>query len=86
MTRLHGTALRVTIFIGENDAFPHRPLSSEIVHRAHKAGLAGRASSTASRASASGARFFAAANVVAGVVAGLGAAFTGAALARAVWG
>ncbi len=35
MTRLHGTALRVTIFIGENDAFPHRPLSSEIVHRAH---------------------------------------------------
>jgi CrcB protein len=33
-----------------------------------------------------GARFFAAANVVAGVVAGLGAAFAGTALARAVWG
>ncbi|EFE65084.1 predicted protein [Streptomyces viridosporus ATCC 14672] len=41
MTRLHGTAPRVTIFIGENDAFPHRPLSSEIAHRAHKSGLAG---------------------------------------------
>lgn len=33
-----------------------------------------------------GARFFAAANVVASVVAGLGAAFTGAALAQAAWG
>ncbi|WP_081238338.1 DUF190 domain-containing protein [Streptomyces viridosporus] len=41
MTRPHGTALRVTIFIGENDTFHHRPLSSEIVHRAHEAGLAG---------------------------------------------
>ncbi|MFE2931012.1 fluoride efflux transporter CrcB [Streptomyces sp. NPDC059278] len=33
-----------------------------------------------------GARFYAAANVTASVVAGLGAAFTGATLARAVWG
>ncbi|MFE3907456.1 fluoride efflux transporter CrcB [Streptomyces sp. NPDC059153] len=33
-----------------------------------------------------GARFYAAANVVASVVAGLGAAFTGAALAQAIWG
>ncbi|GAA4596383.1 hypothetical protein GCM10023194_68450 [Planotetraspora phitsanulokensis] len=33
-----------------------------------------------------GARFFAVANVVASVVAGLGAAFVGAAVARAVWG
>ncbi|GHB51224.1 hypothetical protein GCM10010306_051150 [Streptomyces umbrinus] len=33
MTRLHGTALRVTIFIRENDTFHHRPLYSEIVHR-----------------------------------------------------
>lgn len=41
MTRLHGTALRVTIFVGENDTWHHRPLYSEIVHRAHKAGLAG---------------------------------------------
>jgi PII-like signaling protein len=41
MTRLHGTALRVTIFIGANDTVRHRPLYSEIVHRAHTAGLAG---------------------------------------------
>jgi CrcB protein len=33
-----------------------------------------------------GARFFAVANVVAGVVAGLGAAFTGVVLAQALWG
>lgn len=33
-----------------------------------------------------GARFLAAANVTAGVVAGLGAAFAGTALAQAVWG
>jgi PII-like signaling protein len=31
----------VTIFIGENDCWHHKPLCSEIVHRAHKAGLAG---------------------------------------------
>ena len=41
MTRLTGRALRVTIFIGENDVWHHRPLYSEIVHRAHRAGLAG---------------------------------------------
>ena len=41
MTRLTGSALRVTIFIGENDTWHHRPLYSEIVHRAHSAGLAG---------------------------------------------
>ncbi|WP_459755350.1 DUF190 domain-containing protein [Streptomyces sennicomposti] len=41
MTRLTGTALRLTIFIGENDTWHHRPLYSEIVHRAHRAGLAG---------------------------------------------
>jgi CrcB protein len=33
-----------------------------------------------------GARFYAAANVVVSVVAGLGAAFTGVAVARALWG
>ncbi|PJN36865.1 chromosome condensation protein CrcB [Streptomyces sp. CB02959] len=33
-----------------------------------------------------GARFFAVANVVASLVAGLGAAFTGAAFAQAIWG
>ncbi|KOG86640.1 fluoride efflux transporter CrcB [Streptomyces varsoviensis] len=37
------------------------------------------------RLAESGARFFAAANAVASVVAGLGAAFTGAALAQALW-
>ncbi|GGW36759.1 fluoride efflux transporter CrcB [Streptomyces griseoloalbus] len=37
------------------------------------------------RLAETGARFFAAANVVAGVVAGVGAAFTGAGLAQAIW-
>jgi CrcB protein len=37
------------------------------------------------RLAETGARFFAVANVAASVVAGLGAAFTGAALAQAVW-
>ncbi|MGN9762073.1 DUF190 domain-containing protein [Streptomyces sp. SD31] len=41
MTRLTGRALRVTVFIGENDTWHHKPLYSEIVHRAHAAGLAG---------------------------------------------
>ncbi|GLW58216.1 DUF190 domain-containing protein [Kitasatospora phosalacinea] len=41
MTRLTGRALRVTVFVGEDDLWHHRPLYSEIVHRAHAAGLAG---------------------------------------------
>jgi PII-like signaling protein len=41
MTRLTGTALRLTLFIGENDTWHHKPLFSEVVHRAHRAGLAG---------------------------------------------
>ncbi|MGI5373128.1 DUF190 domain-containing protein [Streptomyces sp. CA-251387] len=41
MTRLTGRALRVTVFIGENDTWHHKPLYAEIVHRAHAAGLAG---------------------------------------------
>ncbi|MEH0448525.1 MULTISPECIES: DUF190 domain-containing protein [unclassified Streptomyces] len=41
MTRLSGGALRLTVFVGENDTWRHRPLYSEIVHRAHAAGLAG---------------------------------------------
>ncbi|MEU0032807.1 MULTISPECIES: DUF190 domain-containing protein [unclassified Streptomyces] len=41
MTRLTGSALRVTIFIGENDTWHHKPLYAEIVHRARAAGLAG---------------------------------------------
>lgn len=36
-----GKALRLSIFIGESDHWHHKPLSTEIVHRAHKAGLAG---------------------------------------------
>lgn len=34
-------ALRLSIFIGEGDRWHHRPLYSEILHRAHQAGLAG---------------------------------------------
>ncbi|MFH9863666.1 DUF190 domain-containing protein [Streptomyces sp. NPDC017202] len=41
MTRLTGSALRVTVFVGENDTWHHKPLYTEIVHRAHAAGLAG---------------------------------------------
>ncbi|MEV6166945.1 DUF190 domain-containing protein [Streptomyces sp. NPDC051954] len=41
MTRLTGGALRVTVFIGENDTWHHKPLYTEIVHRARAAGLAG---------------------------------------------
>ncbi|MFJ3233819.1 DUF190 domain-containing protein [Streptomyces sp. NPDC086787] len=41
MTQLHGSALRVTILVGDCDTFHHKPLYSEIVHRAHQAGLAG---------------------------------------------
>ncbi|MEX3104250.1 MULTISPECIES: DUF190 domain-containing protein [unclassified Streptomyces] len=41
MTRLTGSALRLTVLIGENDTVNHRPLYAEIVHRAHAAGLAG---------------------------------------------
>jgi PII-like signaling protein len=36
-----GTALRLTVYLSEHDQFHHRPLYTEIVHRAHKAGLAG---------------------------------------------
>ncbi|MGQ0716894.1 MAG: DUF190 domain-containing protein [Pseudonocardiales bacterium] len=39
--RLAGSALRLTIFVGEFDEWHHKPLYTEIVHRAHKAGLAG---------------------------------------------
>lgn len=37
----NGPAKRLTIFIGESDHYHHRPLYAEIVHRAHRAGLAG---------------------------------------------
>lgn len=39
--RLTGSALRLTIMIGESDRWHHKPLFTEIVHRAHAAGLAG---------------------------------------------
>lgn len=39
--RLHGPAKRLMVFIGESDHYHHKPLYSEIVHRAHHAGLAG---------------------------------------------
>lgn len=38
---LQGFATRLTVFIKEDDQWHHRPLYTEIVHRAHKAGLAG---------------------------------------------
>ncbi|MFJ6380066.1 DUF190 domain-containing protein [Kitasatospora sp. NPDC092039] len=41
MSRLGGPALRLTVLIGESDRWHHRPLYSEIVHRARAAGLAG---------------------------------------------
>ena len=39
--RSQGPAKRLTVFIGESDRHHHTPLYAEIVHRAHKAGLAG---------------------------------------------
>ena len=39
--KLSGPALRLTIFVGEDDQWHHKPLYTEIVHRAHRAGLAG---------------------------------------------
>jgi uncharacterized protein len=39
--RLHGRAQRVTILVGETDQHHHRPLYTEIVHRARERGLAG---------------------------------------------
>ncbi len=38
---LEGHHKRITIFIGESDTFGHTPLATEIVKRAHAAGLAG---------------------------------------------
>ncbi len=39
--KLEGHQKRLTIFIGESDRHGHTPLATEIVHRAHAAGLAG---------------------------------------------
>ncbi len=38
---LHGTVQRLTVYLGEDDTWHHKPLYTEIVHRAHQAGLAG---------------------------------------------
>ena len=39
--KIEGDAVRLTIFVGEDDVWHHKPLYHEIVHRAHAAGLAG---------------------------------------------
>lgn len=38
---LRGAATRLTVFVKESDQWHHRPVYTEIVHRAHQAGLAG---------------------------------------------
>ena len=38
---LHGPAQRLTVIVGDTDHFQHKPVYTEIVHRAHAAGLAG---------------------------------------------
>jgi uncharacterized protein len=39
--KIEGPAVRLTIFVGEDDTWHHKPLYHEIVSRAHHAGLAG---------------------------------------------
>jgi hypothetical protein len=39
--KLEGHHKRLTIFVGESDRRGHTPLATEIVQRAHRAGLAG---------------------------------------------
>ena len=36
-----GPALRLTVVLGESDQWHHKPVYTEIVHRAHAAGMAG---------------------------------------------
>jgi uncharacterized protein len=38
---LQGPATRLTVLVKESDQWHHRPVYTEIVHRAHQAGLAG---------------------------------------------
>ncbi len=38
---LQGPALRLTVLVRESDQWHHRPVYTEIVHRAHRFGLAG---------------------------------------------
>jgi PII-like signaling protein len=39
--KLEGRVRRLTVYLGEDDTWNHKPLYTEIVHRAHRAGLAG---------------------------------------------
>jgi len=39
--RLEGTCQRLTVYVGESDRVGHTPLATEVVRRAHAAGLAG---------------------------------------------
>lgn len=39
--RVHGPAARLTIYLDGTDVWHHKPLYTEIVHRAHQHGLAG---------------------------------------------
>lgn len=39
--KIEGSAVRLTIFVGEDDQWHRKPVYTEIVHRAHRAGLAG---------------------------------------------
>ncbi len=39
--KLEGPSTRLSVFVGETDHYRHKPLYTEIVHRAHAAGLAG---------------------------------------------
>lgn len=41
--KLQGTAVRLTIFVGESHQYHHHPLYTEIVDRAHRSRLAGAA-------------------------------------------
>jgi uncharacterized protein len=41
MTWTTRPAVRLTVVVDDSDTWHHRPLSSEIVHRAHAAGLCG---------------------------------------------
>jgi uncharacterized protein len=41
MTSPRAPALRLTVLVGEGDVVGHKPLYTEIVHRAHAAGLRG---------------------------------------------
>jgi PII-like signaling protein len=38
---LDGAACRMTVLVGESDQWHHHPVYTELVHRAHRAGLAG---------------------------------------------